>query len=321
MHRHTLRNVNGIEAEFISFGATLTALRLPMADGSKVDVVLGFPAVADYERSFSLPSPPFLGAVVGLHAGRLRDGAYRDGDRPVQLEKNLGGKHHIHGGSRNLSNTAWNVEEAAADMLRFSTVVNDDKTQIVVEYALGADNALRVTMEAVTDENVLVNLTQHSYFNLDGHAGDVIRQRMMVNADETLEADADLLPTGHFLPVAGGPFDFRQLQPCPAAIDNSFVLRGGTPAVRLGSARTGWAMEVGTNQPSIHVFVGGAHCSPLIGKDGVAYHRTSGICFEAQNFPDSPNHPGFRSGILRPGETYRNEIVFRFFRNDRPGGA
>jgi aldose 1-epimerase len=321
MHRHTLRNVNGIEAEFISFGATLTALRLPLADGSKVDVVLGFPAVADYERSFSLTSPPFLGAVVGLHAGRLRDGAYRDGDRLVQLEKNLSGKHHIHGGSHNLSNAAWNVEEAAADKLRFFTVVNDGKTHVVVEYALGADNALRVMMEAVTDESVLVNLTQHSYFNLDGHAGDVTRQRMMVNADETLETDADLLPTGRFLSVAGALFDFRQLQPCPATIDNSFVLRGGTPAVRLESARTGWTMEVGTNQPSIHVFVGGAHCSPLIGKDGAKYHRTSGICFEAQNFPDSPNHAGFRSGILRPGETYRNEIVFRFLRNDRPGRA
>ncbi len=319
MELHILRNSNGLEAVFSRYGATLTSLLLPLEAGSMVDVVLGFQTRDDYERSFSLPSPPFLGAVVGLHAGRLRDGAYRDGGQVVQLEKNLGGRHHIHGGSRNLSNVDWDVDEASDTVFRLSTVANNGNTRVTVQYALGNDNALRVVMEAVPDESVLVNLTQHSYFNLDGHQGDVTRQRMVVNADKTLETDAELVPTGRLLPVANDPLDFRQARPCPSTIDTSFVLRGDKPAARLDSSRTGWSMEVETDQPSIHVFVGGAHCNPLLGKGGAEYHATSGICFEAQNFPDAPNHSAFRSGILRPGETYRSSIVFRFLREGRKG--
>jgi aldose 1-epimerase len=313
----TLCNSNGIEATFCHFGATLTALQLPMEDGH-VDVVMGFPSVADYERSFQLPSPAYLGAVVGLHAGRVRNGAYRDGECLVQLERNLHGRHHLHGGSSNLSNSWWDLVAESEEALEYAITVNEGRTKVRVRYALGADDVLRVSMRATTEENVLVNLTQHSYFNLDGHQGDVTQQTVMVNASRTLETDADLLPTGRLLETNGTPFDFSTFQSCPAEIDHSFVLNGQRPAAVLKSATTGWSMEVDTDQPSIHVFVGGAHCNPIPGKDGAVYHRTSGICFEAQNFPDSPNHAAFRSGILRPGETYRNEIIFRF-RRERSG--
>lgn len=162
-----------------------------------------------------------------------------------------------------------------------------------------------------------MNLTQHSYFNLDGHHGDVTHQQVRVNAARMLETDADIIPTGRFLETKGTPHDLSAFRSCPAEIDRSFVLDGQRPGAVLRSSATGWSMEVDTDQPSIHVFVGGAHCNPILGKDGVVYHRTSGICFEAQNFPDSPNHAAFRSGILWPGQTYRNEIAFRF-RREQP---
>lgn len=313
----TLKNSNGIEAVFSCYGATLTSLLLPVSEAEKLDVVLGFTEIEEYEASFRLPSPPFLGAVVGLHAGRLKNGTYKDGDHQVQLEKNLNGKHHIHGGSQNLSKQFWTLISENNHSLTYELHVNEGKTKVEAGYSLDDDNTLRVSLTATTEENVLVNLTQHSYFNLCGHKGDVTDLKMKVNASRILETDGDLIPTGSYINTKGGPLDFSEFKNCPSEIDLSFVLDGQTPAAILENEQNGWSMKVETNQPSVHIFIGGAHCLPLLGKQDTPYHKTSGICFEAQNFPDSPNHPGFRNGILKPGQVYRNDIAFSFINKIR----
>ncbi|MCS3529294.1 aldose epimerase family protein [Chryseobacterium sp. JUb7] len=306
----TLKNKNGVEITCCDFGAVISSLTIPVSENENLDVVLGFDTIEDYAESFMLVAKPFLGAVVGPHAGRVHFGKYKNGIQEIQLEQNHG-PHHLHGGSLNLSNQFWNLVSAFESEIQYEILINDLKTKITAEYSLNDKNELNVVLQAVTEEDILINLTQHSYFNLDGHQGDVRSLKMQVNAEEVLESDDDLIPTGNFLTVQDTPFDFSILKTCPAKIDTSFVLRGEKTAAILTNERNGLTLKVETNQPSVHIYVGGS-CDHITGKENTVYHHTSGICFEAQNFPDSPNHENFKSGILKPGEKYSNEIKFTF---------
>ena len=300
----------GLEVYFSDFGAAITAIKVPVSEGGKTDVVLGFDTLEEYQKSFELPSQPFLGATVGLHAGRVKNGMYKDGDHTVQLEQN-NGANHLHGGSETLSKRFWNLASESDNTLVYELDANHGKTKVTATYTVENDS-IHACLQAETQENVLINLTQHSYFNLEGHTGDVTHLEMKINAHQILETSSDLIATGKFVAVEKSGYDFRDFHACPAEIDTSFVLDNGNPAAVLRNPRNGLSMEVSTNQPSVHVFVGGAHCNPIKGKGNTVYHTTSGICFEAQNFPDSPNHPDFKNGILKPGETYTNDITFTF---------
>lgn len=305
-----LKNKNGFDITFCDFGAVISSVKIPVSDTEKADVVLGFDQLEDYQESFTLSSQPFFGAVVGPHAGRVEFGRYRNGNKEVQLEQNAG-MHHLHGGSINLSNQFWNLVFESEETLIYDMLINDNKTKITVEYFLDEENTLHTTLTAITEEDILINLTQHSYFNLEGHDGDVTNLKMKVFASEILEKNKYLLPTGVFLKTENTAMDFSDFKNCPAAIDTSFVLNNGECAAILKNEKNNWVMEVRTNQPSVHIYIG-AQCDPLIGKENTVYHKSSGICFEAQNFPDSPNHKNFKNGILKAGETYRNEIAFAF---------
>lgn len=304
----TLTNIHGFEVTFCSFGATISSFKIPVNE-DKLDIVLGFDNVEDYQRSFDLHAKPFLGAVVGPHAGRLKMGRYTDNGKEVQLDKNFEG-HHLHGGTFNLSNQFWELTSISDNRVVFEFSVNNGQTKFKTEYFLSSET-LYVTLSAVTDIDMLINLTQHSYFNLAGHKKDITNLEMKIEALEILEIDTDLIPTGKFLPTKNTCFDFSEFCDCPSEIDTSFILNGKHPAAILRNKENGLVLKVFTNQPTVHVYIGGSTGS-IQGKENAKYHNKSGICFEAQNFPDSPNHSNFKNGILRKGEQYINEIAYQF---------
>lgn len=315
----TIRNQSGMELTVSDLGATITSLKIPVSDYSNVDVVLGFDNAEDYEASFSLPSPPFLGTVVGLYAGRIHKGKLTLNNEVIQLDSNLG-MHHIHGGNRNLSNQVWRFKAATFDenpslTYTFSTPENQGNypgsTTITVTYQLLETNALKVTFHATATQDTPLNLTQHSYFNLNGHEQSVEGMQLKLYADTFLDTDYELIPSGKFIPVKGSIHDYSSVSECPKSIDTTFVLNQPLAAT-LFSPKNQLRMDVFTNQPAVHIYVGGNCFNQINGKDQATYHPLSGICFETQNFPDAPNHKHFPNAILKKGEAYLQETLFQF---------
>jgi aldose 1-epimerase len=317
----TLTNKNGMELSVINYGATITSLKIPVSTGEKVDVVLGFDNLQSYIDSFDLPSPPYFGAVVGRFAGRINEGKCTLNGKTIQLAKNHG-EHHLHGGSKGFSQQFWelkNFTEAENPSMTFTyTSENNEENYpgilaIAVTYQLTESNQVIIDYHASSTEDTLINVTQHSYFNLEGHQNSIENQLLFVNAVKTLETDNKNIPTGLFLNVSNCPFDFTQQKKCPTSIDNTFVLDKKTKiAASLYSEKTQLKMIVYTNQHAVHIYVGGNCFGKINGKENASYHTQSGICFETQNFPDAPNHPNFPSCILRQGEIYHHQTIYAF---------
>jgi aldose 1-epimerase len=321
---HTISNGNGIELSVCDYGATITSLKIPVRNPRHpVDVVLGFNHVKDYEESFLLLSPPYLGAAVGPYAGRINRSSFKLNGRLIQLPSNLG-IHHLHGGPRNLSNQIWNFLGAKLGenpSLSFEFTTQNDPhyypgvISIQLTYQLLESNALKVIFQAKGTEDTPLSLTQHSYFNLNGHDQTVEGMLLQLYANRYVQTDSNLVPTGTLLLVEDTPYDFRKVTPCPHAVDTSFVLEQ-SKAATLYSPKTGLRMDVFTNQPIVHVYVGGNCAGQLLGKESNYYHALSGICFETQQFPNAPNQPQFPSALIRCGETYYHETVFQFTQID-----
>ena len=182
-----------------------------------------------------------------------------------------------------------------------------------VTYTLTKENELKVDMMAISNRDTIINLTQHTYFNLDGHSEGVVNQELFVNANKTLETNIDNIPTGKFFEIARSPFDFSLPKECPTKIDNTFVLNDNLKeAAILFSKKNSLKMSVFTNQPAVHIYVGGNCFNQIRGKENASYHPLSGICFEAQNFPDAPNHEHFPNPVLKKGESYNHKTIFKF---------
>ena len=315
---YRLKNKNGIELDVINYGATITSLKILLANKKKVDVVLGFESLEDYINSFSLPNAPYLGALVGRYAGRINNATFVLNGNKIDLTKNHGA-HQIHGGVEGFSKAVWEVKTVTSNtiVLEYTSQDNEEKfpgiltTQIT--YTLTDENELKVEMMAKSTEDTIINLTQHSYFNLNGHSETIENQELFVNSSKTLETNIENIPTGRFFELDRTPFDFNSPKECPKKIDNTFVLNKETEvAAILFSSKNSLKMSVITNQPAVHIYVGG-NCFTLIkGKENANYHPLSGICFEAQNFPDAPNHEHFPSAVLKKGETYLHNTVFKF---------
>jgi len=319
--QYTLTNKNGMELSVINYGATITSLKIPVSTGEKVDVVLGFNNLQSYIDSFDLPSPPYIGTVVGQFAGRISDGKFVLNGEPIQLAKNLG-EHHLHGGKKGFSQQFWSLrtvtdDENSSITLSYTSTNNEENypgvMMIEVTYTLTENNEVVVEYHAYSSEDTIINLTQHSYFNLEGHQNSIDNQLLFVNAVKTLETDNKNIPTGLFLNVSNCPFDFTQQKKCPISIDNTFVLDKKTKiAASLYSEKTQLKMNVFTNQPAVHIYIGGNCFEKIQGKENAAYHSESGICFETQNFPDAPNHTNFPSAVLKKGERYHHQTIFSF---------
>lgn len=316
----------GMQLTILNYGATITSLKIPIQNQRNVDVVLGFESPEEYENSFKQGHAPYFGAVVGRFAGRIKNAQFQLNGKTIRLSKNLG-THHIHGGAMGFSQKTWSVssrlegDEPSITLTLKSPNLDENfpgDVKVQVTYKLTLDNILDIQYKATSSEDTLLNLTQHSYFNLDGHQGNMTNQQLKINADKILETDDENVPTGKIISLEHHHFDFSQFKSVPNQIDDAFVLDFENDlAAELKSQKNNLKMKVFTNQPCVQVYVGGHLNSKLKSKEAIEYHKASGICFETQAFPDAPNHSHFSSAFLKKGETYYQHTRFQFVNLDR----
>jgi len=316
-----LSNKNGMKVQIINYGATVTSLQISLENQKLIDVVLGFDNLEAYLQSYNLPSAPYFGTTIGRYAGRISKGSFTLNDKTFQLAGNNNGN-TLHGGNDGFGKKVWFVTaltEGENPSITFSLLSEDldenfpGELRVDLTYTLTEENELQLEYKATTTEDTVINLTHHSYFNLNGHYSSVLDQEMFVNSDKILETNDDNIPSGNFTTLSHHDFDFRSPKNCPAVIDNSFVLDSKNAiAATLFSTKNNLKMNVYTDQPSVHVYVGGNCFDTLKGKENVDYHRSSGICFETQNFPDAPNHANFPNSVLKKGDEYHQKTVYQF---------
>ncbi|MBC5837829.1 aldose epimerase family protein [Flavobacterium muglaense] len=321
VHLYELTNKNGMRLQLTNFGATVTSLNIPLKNNQTVDVVLGFDTLESYMKSFQLDGAPYFGATVGRYAGRISNGVFNLNGTAVSLYKN-NNNHSLHGGNHNFSQKVWEVVkitegENSSITLNYVSPDGDEhypgELSVSLTYTLSEKNELIIAYKATTTADTIVNLTHHSYFNLDGHQASLTGQELIINSEKMLETTIESIPTGTILNTAGSVFDFTNPKQCPALIDNTFVIeKTNEYAASLFSKNNKLKMTVYTNQPAVHIYVGGNCLNQIKGKANCDYHSLSGICFETQNFPDAPNHPHFPSAILRKNETYQHKSIYKF---------
>jgi len=318
---YQIENKNGMKLKIINFGATITELIIPLKNGKKIDVVLGFDDLDSYLKSFELKSAPYFGATVGRFAGRINNATFVLNGSTTVLNKNNNG-HSLHGGNNGFSQAMWkmstitNAENPSITLTLFSP--NGDSKYpgdltVDVTYTISEGNELLIEYKATTTQETIVNLTHHSYFNLDSHSSDVSNQEMVINALQMLETTNENIPTGRLLEIKNTPFDFSTPKKVPSKIDNTFVLNHEEKLeTSLFNKNNNLKMTVFTNQPGVHVYVGGNCFNMIKGKEEAIYHPLSGVCFETQNFPDAPNHEYFPSAVLKKGEEYVHKTIYKF---------
>ncbi|MBE8724957.1 aldose epimerase family protein [Flavobacterium hungaricum] len=316
-----LINKKGMKVQLINYGATVTAIQVPLTDGKQADVVLGFDNLQAYLDSYSLPSAPYFGTTIGRYAGRIHNGTFTLNGKKFELDGNNNGN-TLHGGPMGFGRKVWSVSNAAVEenpSITFSLLSEDldenfpGEMQVDLKYTLTEENELKLEYKAVSTEDTIINLTHHSYFNLNGHDSDVLDQQIFIKSAKMLETDSNNIPTGNYTDLTNHDFDFRTPKNCPFPIDNSFVVNSKTEIVaQLISTKNKLRMNVYTDQPSVHIYVGGNCFGQLKAKENIDYHAQSGICFETQNFPDAPNQPHFPNSVLKKGETYTQKTLYRF---------
>ena len=328
---YTLTNAHGLEATITNFGGIVVSLKTPDRTGKMGDVVLGFETLEPY-----FTNTPHFGALIGRYGNRIGQAKFTLDGKEYTLAKN-NGENSLHGGTVGFHKKVWTARPATrkdGQAIELTYVSKDMEegfpgtlTSTVV-YTLTDNDELRIEYSAKTDKPTIVNLTNHSYFNLAG-TGDILKHEMMLDADRFTPVDAGLIPTGELKPVQGTPFDFRKATAIGARIDaaddqikkgggydHNWVLNGkmGTMhlAARVSEPTTGRTMEVTTTEPGVQFYTGNFLDGTLKGKGGTVYNKRAGFCLETQHFPDSPNKPAFPSTVLRPGATYSTTTVYKF---------
>lgn len=318
---YELNNESGMQLTVINFGATIASLKVPLKNGKIVDVVLGFDNLEAYIKSFNLESAPYFGATVGRFAGRINNGTFCLNGKTITLNKN-NNNHSLHGGNVGFSQKIWNVKEInngknpSITLSYFSPGGEENypgDLLVDLTYTLSEQNELIVEYKAATTKDTIINLTHHSYFNLDGHNATILEQELTIDSSGILEADNLNIPTGRLMNLESNPFDFRQTKKCPQNIDTTFVLnKSEAENASLFSPKNNLKMSVYTNQPAVHIYLGGNCFNTIKGKENVDYHSLSGICFETQNFPDAPNHEHFPTSVLKKGDEYFHKTIYKF---------
>lgn len=332
--KYALVNANGMEVDVITYGGIITSLKAPGKDSTFQDVVLGFDSMDGY-----VEGSPYFGAIIGRYGNRIAKGTFKIDGNTYTVPTN-DGDNTLHGGTTGFDKVIWNAEEVKDGDnvgLKLTYTSPDGEMgypgtlETTVTYTLQADNTLLVKYEATTDKPTVVNLTQHSYFNLSGDFNNTILDtEIMLNADHYLPVDAGLIPTGELRPVAGTPFDFNEAKAIGAEInaeddqlkkglgyDHCWVLKDTNGEMKLAATaydpRSGRFMEVTTTEPAIQFYTGNFLDGTLTQKGGEGtYAYRSGFCLETQHYPDSPNQSEFPSTVLNPGETYETTTSFKF---------
>ncbi|MBL0736133.1 galactose mutarotase [Flavobacterium sp. GN10] len=315
-----LVNKNGMKVQIINYGATVTSIQIPV-NGKLTDVVLGFDNLESYLESYNLPSAPYFGTTVGRYAGRIHKASFSLNDIEFKLDEN-NNSNTLHGGDMGFGRKIWNVANVISGenpSVTFSLLSEHleegfpGEMTVYLTYTLTEEDELKLEYKAISTEDTIINLTHHSYFNLDGHDGNVLEQQMFIKSAKMLETNPDNIPTGNFTDLNDHDFDFRAPKNCPFPIDNSFVVNSKTEIVaQLISLKNKLRMNVYTDQPSVHIYVGGNCFGKLKGKENVDYNAQSGICFETQNFPDAPNQAHFPNAVLKKGEEYTQKTLYKF---------
>jgi len=315
---YTLSNAFGFEVSITDYGGAITSLKAPDRHGTFGDIVLGFNTLDEYVNN-----PRYFGALIGRHANRIANGRFSLNGVEYQLPKN-NGANHLHGGFKGFDKRVWNGREDG-NSLHLSYFSKDGEEnypgnlEALVDFTL-LDNELRLDYHATTDRDTIVNLTNHSYFNLRG-VGTILEHELTLNAESFTPVTEDLIPTGEIRAVAGTPMDFRKGKAIGSDIhhggyDHNFVLNNWDGslkfAARLYEPVSGRVLEILTTDAGMQFYSGNFLDGSLTGKNGVVYEKYAGLCLEPQHFPDAPNHPNFPSTVLRPGEAYHQTTVYRF---------
>ncbi|RAO99161.1 aldose epimerase [Petrotoga sp. 9PW.55.5.1] len=329
---YTLRNDKKVMVQVTNYGASLVSLYTPDKNGNIEDVVLGFDSVVDYEKL--TPYNPFFGATIGRYANRIRKGQFSLDGKTYSLSQN-NGVNHLHGGIKGFQKQIFKAtpfvtpEEISIQFKRLSHDGEEGypgNLKVSITYTLTKNNELKITYKATTDKTTIVNLTNHSYFNLTGEGnGDILDHQLMIAASRYTPVNETLIPTGDLLPVKDTLFDFTSpvsLRDPIAKLkklsfegyDHNFVLdKNGeniSLAAKISEPLTGRVMEIYTTEPGIQLYTG--NFVDTYGKEGKYYGKYSGLALETQHFPDSPNQQDFPSTILKPGELYFSQTIYRF---------
>jgi aldose 1-epimerase len=341
-----LTNANGMVVRLLDYGGTVQSIEVPDTDGNLADVVLGYDDLAGY-----LGQSSYFGTIIGRYGNRIGGARFELDGETYELLAN-DGPNHLHGGAVGFDKVLWSAESlespsGAGVTLSYESVDGEEgypgNLAVEVDYLLTDANELVIDYRATTDRATIVNLTNHSYFNLSG-ADTITDHEMWINAGHFTPVDKRLIPTGEIRDVADSPFDFRYPKPIGRDIeaddqqlgygggyDHNYVLRkpqiaevpGGRPggimtfeAARVVEPASGRVLEVETSEPGMQFYSGNFLNPEIVGKGGRVYDRRSGFCLETQHFPDSPNKPEFPSTVLRPGEQYRSRTIYRFGTSD-----
>ncbi|MFG6685183.1 aldose epimerase family protein [Mariniflexile sp. HNIBRBA6329] len=331
--KYTLKNEKGMEIDIITYGGIITKWTAPDKNNSYQDIVLGYNTLAEYEKA-----TPYFGALIGRYGNRIAKGKFSIDGTEYTLATN-DGSNHLHGGVKGFDKVVWTAAEASTDSTAsiILTYLSKDleegypgNLKTTVTYTLTNDNELLVDYEATTDKKTIVNLTQHSYFNLSADfSKPILDHEIAINADKFVPVDATLIPTGELKDVTNTPFDFRIAKAIGKDIgvkneqltrglgyDHCWVLNNQNEGVRLSASayekESGRLLEIYSDEPGIQLYTGNFLDGTLPNKQGGTYAHRTGFCLETQHYPDSPNQKDFPSVVLSPGETYKSKTSFKF---------
>lgn len=330
--QYTLTNKNGMKVEVINYGGIITSLTAPDKNGKYQDVVLGFTKPEDYFND----NPYFFGALIGRYGNRIADAKFTLEGKTYELDKN-DGPNSLHGGKEGFDTKIWTVEpvkDAQFPTLKLTYVSADGeegfpgKLTTTVLYTLTDDNALEISYEATTDKATVVNMTQHSYFNLSGNfTQSITDHELKLKAEKFLPVNSTIIPTGEEKSVKGTPFDFTVSKPIGKDInsddeqirlgqgyDHNWILEGkGLRTIAtVYHPASGRVMEVMTDQPGVQFYSGNFLDGKYETKTGGKYEKRNGFCLETQHYPDSPNQKAFPSTELKPGQKYQTKTIYKF---------
>ncbi len=330
-----LKNNKGAEATVLNYGARIVSLMVPDQNGNLIDVVTGHSSIEDYLNS----EEPYFGATCGRYANRIAKGAFTlDGIVYDKLAIN-NGPNHLHGGLKGFNAVVWAIKQTDGQTveLKYTSADGEEgfpgKLDITVTYRLSDENELIISYHAISSEPTVLNLTNHSYFNLSGAGDPTIGDHMLtINADFYLPTDETAIPYGAKEKVEGTPMDFRTPHKIGERInddfeqllfgkgyDHTYILNKYINELafcaRCRSPKTGIIMETYTTEPGVQLYTGNWMTGNLVGKNGQRYPKQAALCLETQHFPDSPNKPDYPSTVLRPGETFESQTVYKFSTN------
>jgi aldose 1-epimerase len=326
---YTLRNTNGVEMKVMNYGGIIVSLKTPDKNGMSGDIVLGYDSLSGY-----VANNPYFGALIGRYGNRIAKGKFSLEGKEYKLAQN-NGPNHLHGGVKGFDKVFWNItpgNDSTSLVLTYTSADGEEgypgTLKVEVVYTLTDNNELKIDYSATTDKTTIVNLTQHSYFNL-ANSETILDHQLQIDADSYLPVDATLIPTGKIQKVDGTPFDFKTAKNIGVDIDandeqirfgkgfdHCWVLNGSVGTLRkvavLSDSASGRQMEVLTTEPGLQFYSGNFLDGTIKGKGGTTYNLRSGLCLETQHYPDSPNRPEFPSVVLKPGEKYSSQTIYKF---------